>query len=91
MTKAVHATTTLSSKGQVILPKSMRSARRWGIGTRLVVSDTEDGILLREAPSFPSTAMEKVFGCLPYRGKTKTVLEMNEAIAAEVRRRHAGP
>jgi len=42
-------TTTLSSKGQVIIPKALRAARRWGPGTQLEVHDTADGVLLRPA------------------------------------------
>ncbi len=42
-------TTILSSKGQVIIPKTLRVARRWGPGTQLEVHDTPDGILLRPA------------------------------------------
>ena len=33
-------TTTLSSKGQVIIPKALRATRQWGPGTRLEVHDT---------------------------------------------------
>src|SRR6266566_7381011 len=33
------AATTLSTKGQVILPKAIRERRHWGPGTRLLVED----------------------------------------------------
>ena len=36
-------TTTVSTKGQVILPKSIRDGRRWLPGTRLVIEETADG------------------------------------------------
>jgi AbrB family looped-hinge helix DNA binding protein len=49
------STTTLSTKGQVILPKSIREGRRWGPGTRLLVEDTPEGVLLKPAPLFPPT------------------------------------
>jgi AbrB family looped-hinge helix DNA binding protein len=42
-------TTTLSSKGQVIIPKTLRVAKRWGPGTLLEVRDTPEGVLLRPA------------------------------------------
>ena len=35
-------TTVLSSKGQVIIPKTLRVARRWGPGTQLEVHDTQN-------------------------------------------------
>ena len=46
-------TTTLSTKGQVILPKPIRRALHWVAGTRLVVESTADGVLLKPEPSFP--------------------------------------
>jgi AbrB family looped-hinge helix DNA binding protein len=83
------STTTLSTKGQVILPKSIRERRRWGPGTRLVVEDTPEGVLLKPAPLFPPTRPEDVYGMLKYSGPPKTIEEMDAAITAEVKRRHA--
>jgi AbrB family looped-hinge helix DNA binding protein len=82
-------TTTLSTKGQVILPKAIRQHRRWEAGTRLVVEDTPDGVLLRPAPLFPETKPAEVFASLRYRGAPKSVAEMDAGIAAEAARRHA--
>jgi AbrB family looped-hinge helix DNA binding protein len=82
-------TTTVSTKGQVILPKAIRDRRKWSEGTKLVVEETDAGVLLREAPLFAPTKPEDVAGMLRYKGKPKTIAEMDEAIAAEVRRRHA--
>ena len=53
------------------------------------MEDTADGVLLRPAPAFPLTTTEQVFGCLRYQGKAKTLEEMRDGVAAEVRRRHA--
>jgi len=39
-------TTTVSTKGQVILPKAIREQRHWDSGTRLLVENTQDGVLL---------------------------------------------
>lgn len=80
-------TTTVSTKGQVILPKIVREQRRWPAGTRLTVEETEDGVLLKAAPLFLPTEVKDVFGSLPTRGKTLSVTEMDAAIAAEGRRR----
>jgi AbrB family looped-hinge helix DNA binding protein len=82
-------TTTVSTKGQVILPKAVREHRRWKPGTRLVVEETADGVLLVDAPAFAPTRPEDVFGCLHYRGKPKTLKDMEAAIIAEAKRRHA--
>jgi len=82
-------TTTVSTKGQVILPKAIRQRRNWATGTRLVVEDTPEGVLLKAAPVFAPTRPEDVAGMLAYRGRPKTIEEMDAAITAEVRRRRA--
>jgi AbrB family looped-hinge helix DNA binding protein len=82
-------TTTVSTKGQVILPKAIRQRRHWEPGTRLVVEDTPDGVLLKAAPIFAPTRPEDVAGMLAYRGPPKTLEEMDAAITAEVTRRRA--
>jgi AbrB family looped-hinge helix DNA binding protein len=82
-------TTTVSSKGQVILPKSIRQQRHWDAGTRLIVEDTPQGVLLRAAPLFEPTRPDDVFGSLKFAGPPKTLEEMDAGIAAEARRRYA--
>jgi AbrB family looped-hinge helix DNA binding protein len=81
--------TVLSTKGRVILPKSIRQNRKWPAGTRLTAEESSDGILLKAAPVFPPTRPED-FGSLPYQGRPKSIEEMDAAIAVEVKRRHAG-
>ena len=81
-------TTTVSTKGQVILPKAVRSRRQWTAGTRLVVEDTPEGVLLRPAPAFPRTGLDEVFGMLPTSGPARTVEEMDAAVLEEAARRH---
>jgi AbrB family looped-hinge helix DNA binding protein len=83
------STTTVSTKGQVILPKAIRQRRNWAPGTRLVVEETPDGVLLKAAPVFAPTRPEDVAGMLAYRGPPKTLEEMDAAITAELKRRHA--
>lgn len=81
-------TTKLSSKGQVVLPKSVREARAWEPGTEFAVEQVGDGILLRPLRPFPSTSFDAVFGCLKYTGRAKTLRQMEKAIARGVRARH---
>ncbi len=82
-------TTRLSTKGQVILPKSIRDARKWTPGTEFTVEETRQGILLRPANPFPRTELHQLFGFLKYKGKPKTLAQMDAAITEEVKRRHA--
>jgi AbrB family looped-hinge helix DNA binding protein len=82
-------TTTVSTKGQVILPKAIRDQRNWPAGTELIVEDTPEGVLLKAKPLFPRTRPQDVFGSASYKGRPKTIEEMNAGIAAEAKRRHA--
>jgi AbrB family looped-hinge helix DNA binding protein len=80
-------TTRLSSKGQVILPKSVREARRWQAGTEFVVENTADGVLLRPVKSLPPSRLDDVAGRLPAAGPAKTIGEMKAAIDTEIESR----
>jgi len=71
----------LSSKGQVIIPKHIRSAYHWEPGQELILIDTGIGILLKPKAPFSESTLSEVAGCLHYTGTTKTVDEMNDAIA----------
>jgi AbrB family looped-hinge helix DNA binding protein len=81
-------TTRLSTKGQIILPKTIRTSRAWGPGTEFTVEETRDGVLLRPAGSFPETTLDQVAGCLRSTRKSKTPAQMRTAIRREVIRRH---
>ena len=83
-------TTTVSTKGQIILPKAIRQSLRWEAGTRLVVENRPEGVLLKPEPAFVETRPEDVFGCLPWDGPPKSLADMQAGIVAEARRRHAG-
>lgn len=79
-------TTRLSSKGQVIIPKAVRESQHWKPGTVFDVEQTEEGILLRPSQLFNSTSLDSVAGCLPYKGKAKTLKDMEAAIAKGVKK-----
>jgi AbrB family looped-hinge helix DNA binding protein len=89
MANARKLTTTVSTKGQVILPSAIRRRRAWGAGTRLLVEETAEGVLLRTAPAFAETHPKDVFASLPHSGKPRTLEEMEAGVLAEARRRHA--
>jgi AbrB family looped-hinge helix DNA binding protein len=82
-------TTTVSTKGQVILPKAIRDRRHWSAGTELVVEDTAEGVLLKAKPVFAPTRPKDVFGSLPHKGPAKSIADMKAGIATEAKRRHA--
>jgi len=73
------------------LDRGLHHDRRSSIlatGTRLLVEDTKDCVLLRAAPIFPPPLPEDVFGSLLYTGEPKSLEQMDAGIAAEARRRH---
>jgi AbrB family looped-hinge helix DNA binding protein len=79
--------TKLSSKGQVIIPKPIRSSHHWAAGQELVVIDVGDGVLLKPKTPFEETEVGDVAACLAYSGKPKTLDEMDEAIQKGVEER----
>lgn len=79
-------TTLLSSKGQVIIPKTIRSSHHWRPGTRFVVEDVQGGVLLKPLSSFPATDLQSGLGCSGYKGAAKSLDEMQAAIDEELSR-----
>jgi AbrB family looped-hinge helix DNA binding protein len=80
------ATTRMSSKGQVIIPKAVRDRHGWTTGLELEVEDRGDAVVLRRAKPFPPTTIEEVYGCLKYDGPPLTIEQMDEAVEREARR-----
>ncbi len=80
-------TTRLSSKGQVIIPKSIRDEYQWTTGIEFFVIDTADGILLKPKRPFPLTNISEVAGYLNYQRTAKTMEEMEQAIEQGVAER----
>lgn len=83
-------TATLSSKGQIVIPKPIRDAHRWKAGTRLVVEESGDGILIRPAHAFPETSLEQGLGCTGYRGPTISLDKMESEIDRAFRKEWGG-
>jgi AbrB family looped-hinge helix DNA binding protein len=81
--------TKLSSKGQVILPAAIRAANHWQAGVEFAVENTSAGVLLRPLKAVPNTALSEVIGCTGYVGKAHDLADMDKAISAEIKARHA--
>lgn len=82
-------TTRLSSKGQIILPKSVRELHHWSAGMEFVIEDTPDGVMLRPVKSFSPTRLRDVIGCTGYAGPARSLEDMEAAIV-EGAGNHAG-
>lgn len=88
MADAERFITTVSTKGQIVLPKTIRQQRGWDAGTRLVVEEIAEGVLLKSAPVFAETRPEEVFGILFRKNRLKNLKAMEAGVLAEARRRH---
>lgn len=75
-------TVKLSSKGQLVIPKSVRDAFDWKRGTEFRVEPLPDGVLLRPARVFPPTRLRDVIGCASYRGQPRSAGEMRKDVRA---------
>ncbi len=72
---------TVSSKGQIVIPSAIRKEMGAQAGTRVRFVRTDEGWLLKPA-TFPVTVLK---GIVPRPAKKVTVEDMNDAI-----RKHAG-
>jgi len=72
--------TKLSSKGQVIIPKPLRTSHHWEAGQELVVVDVGDGVLLKPRMPFNETNISDVAACLKHKGSPKSLDDMDSAI-----------
>jgi bifunctional DNA-binding transcriptional regulator/antitoxin component of YhaV-PrlF toxin-antitoxin module len=79
--------TRVSDRGEITLPEAVLERQHWSPGTELVVEERPDSVvLLKKTSVFAPTRPEDVFGMLKYKGKPKTIEEMNEGILEEARR-----
>jgi AbrB family looped-hinge helix DNA binding protein len=86
-------TTTLSSKGQVIIPKALRETLRWRPGTQLEVQEAPDGLLLRPVQPVAKVPLAAGLAAIrrraAYAGPVVSLAQMDEAVADEAARRAA--
>ena len=78
------ATTRLSSKGRIVLPKAVRDSHNWAPGTDLIVEDVDNGVLLRPVRRDKATRLSDVVGCLKHDGPSLTLDETDAAIDVEI-------
>lgn len=77
--------TTLSSKGQVVIPKALRDAQGWQTGMSLVVEPSPQGLLLRPGKPavFSPTTLDEVMGCAGYQGPALSDEDIAAALLSE--------
>ena len=80
-------TTKLSSKGQIILPKSVRDARHWKAGTEFTIEETPQGLLLRPKRKIRRTTLADLARFTAkhkWKGKPLSLKDMDKAIGEAV-------
>lgn len=73
----------LSSKGQFVLPKAIRNRHHWQAGTRLVIIDRGDEVVIKSAEPFAPTTFESSDALSVYKGRRLSIADMDRAIVAE--------
>ncbi|WGS88121.1 AbrB/MazE/SpoVT family DNA-binding domain-containing protein [Methylomonas sp. MED-D] len=62
------ATITLSSKGQVVIPKEIRDELHWEAGTELTLVSNASGVTLKAAPKKTGRNLADLIGMLKHDG-----------------------
>jgi AbrB family looped-hinge helix DNA binding protein len=81
----MNAQTTVSSKGQIVIPKDVRDRLKITAGDQFEVVERPDGVLLRKASAKSGKSFEevtaKIKSIIRYDGPPVSIEEMNEAVA----------
>jgi len=75
--------TTLSSKGQIVIPRHIRQIHGWKPGVRFSIYDSGDEIVLKPATTRKTTVLEDVIGCAGYSGPAKSLADMEAGVLEE--------
>lgn len=78
--------TTLSSKGQIVIPRQIRQSHGWKPGFCFSIIDEGDAIVLKPSLSRKTTALEDVIGCAGYSGPKKSLADMDAGVLEEARK-----
>lgn len=62
------ATLTLSSKGQIVIPKEIRDQLHWHTGTQITLLAGTSGVTLRSVPKKKGRRFEDLIGMLKHDG-----------------------
>ncbi|MDO3378735.1 AbrB/MazE/SpoVT family DNA-binding domain-containing protein [Geoalkalibacter halelectricus] len=73
----------LSSKGQFVLPKSIRDRHHWEAGTEFIIIERGSELIIRPARVFPPSELEAPDAPSVYQGKALSLEEMDQAVRDE--------
>ena len=74
------ATITLSSKGQVVIPKEIRKELNWHAGTQLSLVSSASGITLKALPKKSGRRFEDLIGMLKHDGTPLSTEELCQPV-----------
>ncbi len=78
--------TTLSSKGQIVIPRLIRQRHGWRPGATFTIVDEGNTLVLKPTSSRQTTSLEDVIGCAGYSGPSKSLAEMDAGIVEEAKK-----
>ena len=70
------STVTLSTTGQVVIPKEIRDALHWEVGAELTLTAVSNGILLKATPKKRGKRLEDLRGMLQHDGPPIPIEEL---------------
>jgi len=87
----MNARTIMSSKGQVVVPKTLRDAHGWTAGTEFDFIETSEGVVMhpvRRDADLPPMALDAFLAMVPVvTGPPLTEQEIERLVLAEAARR----
>ena len=81
--------TTLSSKGQIVIPRQIRQRHGWRPGVTFTIVDEGDALVLKPATTRRTTSLEEVIGCAGYTGPKKSLADMDAGVMEEAKKQAA--
>jgi AbrB family looped-hinge helix DNA binding protein len=78
--------TTLSSKGQIVIPRQIRQNHGWHTGVSFTIIDKDNTLILQPISTKTTTKLEDVIGCAGYLGKKKSLTQMDAGILEEAKK-----
>ncbi len=83
-------TVTLSSKGQLVIPKAVRDNAHVAAGSQFEVRYVDGEIRLRPLPAQSTTRLDEVAGCLAKPGRKRlSEAAVQASIRAKLKAKHA--
>lgn len=70
------ATITLSSKGQVVIPKEIRDELHWDAGTQIALVSSASGVTLKAVPKKTGRRFADLIGLLEHQGAPLSMEEL---------------